>query len=166
MIDKVQKIRKEVERLQKRAGHNFDISLTENERQFWLGESNVLTLIGKYIGTMQEEPVSEELEEMADCYKDMVTPEEVDDPEHACFYETYTEYQIADAFKAGAKWQKEKEYTCYEEAFEDGAKWKNEQMMAKAIDAKLLEGHLIRQKGVTHPLHVGDKVKVILIKED
>lgn len=62
MTDKVQKIREEVESLQKRAEHNFDISLTENERQFWLGESNVLTLIGKYIDTMQEEPVSEDLE--------------------------------------------------------------------------------------------------------
>ena len=55
-MDKVQKIREEVARLQKRAEHNFDISLTENERQFWLGESNVLTLIRKYIDTVQEEP--------------------------------------------------------------------------------------------------------------
>ena len=44
--------------------------------------------------------------------------------------------------------------------------WQKEQIMAKAIDAKLLEGHLIRQRGVTHPLHVGDKVKLIIIKED
>lgn len=51
-------------------------------------------------------------------------------------------------------------------AFKAGAQWQKGQMMAKAIDAKLLEGHLIRQKGVTHPLHIGDKVKVIIIKED
>lgn len=57
-MDRVQKIREEVVRLQKRAEHNIDISLTEIERQFWLGESNVLTLIGKYIDTMQEEPAS------------------------------------------------------------------------------------------------------------
>lgn len=44
------------------------------------------------------------LDEAADCYKDTVTPEEVDDSEHAYSYETYTEYQIADAFKAGAEW--------------------------------------------------------------
>lgn len=55
------------------------------------------------------EPASEDLEEAADCYKDMITPEEVDDTEHAYSYETYTEYQIADAFKAGAQWQKEKD---------------------------------------------------------
>ena len=52
------------------------------------------------------------------------------------------------------------------EDFKAGAQWQKEQMMAKAIDAKLLEGHLIRQKDVTHPLHVGDKVKIIVIKED
>ena len=27
-----------------------------------------------------------------------------------------------------ANWQKQQEYTCYEEAFEDGAKWKAEQL--------------------------------------
>jgi hypothetical protein len=58
MTDKVQRIREEVVRLKKRAEHNFDISLTENERQFWLGESNVLTLIGKYIESLQEESAS------------------------------------------------------------------------------------------------------------
>ena len=47
-----------------------------------------------------------------------------------------------------------------------GAKWQKEQMMAKAVDAKLLGGHLIRQKGFTHSLHVGDKVKVIIIKSE
>ena len=52
------------------------------------------------------------------------------------------------------------------EHFIAGAKWQEQQMMSKAIDAKLLEGHLIRQKDVTHPLHVGDKVKIIVIKED
>lgn len=63
MTDKVQKIREEIEKLQKRAEHNFDISLTEIERQFWLGESNVLTLIGKYIDSLQEEPVSNSMQE-------------------------------------------------------------------------------------------------------
>lgn len=58
MTDKIKKIREEVERLQKRAEYNFNISLAEIERQFWLGESNVLTLIGTYIDSMQEEPVS------------------------------------------------------------------------------------------------------------
>lgn len=49
-------------------------------------------------------------------------------------------------------------------AFKAGAKWQKEQIMKDATDAELLEGHLIRQKDVTHPLHVGDKVKIIIIK--
>ena len=60
MIDKVQKIREEVVRLQKRAEHNFGISLTENERQFWLGELDVLTLIWRYIDSLLKEPASEQ----------------------------------------------------------------------------------------------------------
>ena len=38
-------------------------------------------------------------------------------------------------FITGAKWQKEKEYTCYEEAFEDGAKWKAEQFEKNRLTA-------------------------------
>ena len=52
------------------------------------------------------------------------------------------------------------------DAIEYGMKLKEQQMMKDAIDATLLEGHLIRQSGITHPLHNGDKVKVIIVKED
>ena len=51
-------------------------------------------------------------------------------------------------------------------AYKDGAENQREQMMTKAVDATLLNGNLIKQKHTTHPLHVGDKVKVIVIKED
>ena len=95
MTDKVQRIREEVERLQKRAEHNFDISLTENERQYWLGEFNVLTLIGKYIDSLQEEPVSEDLEEAAKRYA--TEGDEISG--------LYIIDEEVDAFKAGAKWQ-------------------------------------------------------------
>lgn len=44
------------------------------------------------------------LDEAADCYKDTIKPEDVDDYANGVFYETFTEYQIADAFKDGAKW--------------------------------------------------------------
>ena len=91
----------------------------------------------KIIDSMQEEPVSEELEEAADNALSNVLNT----------HEIVNVKSCLEMFRLGAKWQKE-------------------QMMAKAIDAKLLESHLIRQKGVTHPLHVGDKVKVIVIKED
>lgn len=102
MTDKIQKIREEVERLQKRAEHNFDISLTENERQFWLGESNVLTLIGKPIDTLQEESVSEELEEAA-LRANMIKK---DIPKEYLHEYPYNEYGRR-KFIEGAQWQKQ-----------------------------------------------------------
>lgn len=100
-----------------------------------------------------KEPVSEDLEEAADCYKDTVTPEEVDDSEHAYHYETYTEYQIADAFKAGANWQKE-------------------QIINNSIEAEVCDGYkylphaaLIINKDNIKSLKTGDKIKIIILKE-
>lgn len=98
---------------------------------------------------LQEEPVSEDLEEAS---KEWLRPQL--DKSYADYGETkmmelthFDGYAMLDAIKFGAQWLKE-------------------QVMVKAIDAELLEGHLIRQKGVTHPLYVGDKVKVIVVKED
>lgn len=105
MTDKVQKIREEVVRLQKRAEHNFDISLTENDRQFWLGESNVLTLIGNYIDTLQKEPVSEKFEKaLAEEWQGYVdrgaaTVDALED--------NTQELAFAKGFYRGANWQKE-----------------------------------------------------------
>lgn len=75
-----------------------------------------------------------------------------------------------------ANWQKEQEYTCYEEAFEDGASWKKEEMMKDAVDATV---HIdaggypyipqieLYDYDKDVPLaKEGDKYKVILIKED
>jgi hypothetical protein len=95
MTDKVRKIREEVVGLQKRAEHNFDISLTENERQFWLGESSVLTLIGMYID-LQEEPTSEDLIDVAKQYV----------KEHVIGIDKVTFSIATDMFISGATWQK------------------------------------------------------------
>jgi hypothetical protein len=135
-----------------------------------------------FIDSLQEEPVSEDLEEAADCYKDMITPEEVDDSEHAYYYETYTEYQIADAFKAGAKWQKEQDQKTIELAEDHamlaGMEKMKEQMMKNAVDSEaVLNYYGINDKkyyaigneevdGEKYNLHDGDKVKLIIIKED
>lgn len=89
-----------------------------------------------------------------------------------------------------AKWQKEKEYTCYEEAFEDGAKWQGEkdneekvltykhgfndckeQMMAKAVDGEVTYGKSLAIPSLgwvldKEELNFGDKVKLIIIKQE
>ena len=63
------------------------------------------------LGMIENDHIEDEskgLDEAADCYKDTIKPEDVDDYEHCVFYETYTEQQISDAFKAGAKWMADK----------------------------------------------------------
>ena len=70
--------------------------------------------------TNKEEPVSEELEEDINkewrCYsKD----------NNVAYINKFSFILIARHF---TNWQKEKEYTCYEEAFEDGAKWEKQQL--------------------------------------
>ena len=79
--------------------------------------------------TNKEEPVSEELEEAAiEICSEILKGETI-------IIDGYEYVVLSDAeecFKAGAKWQQEKEYTCYEEAFEDGAKWKVENLWKPA----------------------------------
>ena len=50
--------------------------------------------------------------------------------------------------------------------YDMGTQRQKEQMMAKAVDGTLIEGDLIRQEGITHPSHSGEKVKLVIIKED
>ena len=148
MTDKVQKIREEIEivinrRLNLLNGDQFDLNKEVD------GFTNEIMNI---IDSLQEESVSEDLEEAAyhNCI-DRLSKESIED------------------FKAGAKWQKEKEYTCYEEAFEDGAKWQKEHMMIKAINAHCFGfqgAALFSFKLPADNYLVGSEVKVIVIKED
>lgn len=77
------------------------IKILEQIRQWTDYPKEALTMA---IEALSKSSLPSNLDEAADYYKDTVTPEEVDDSEHAYSYETYTEYQIADAFKAGAEW--------------------------------------------------------------
>ena len=148
MTDKVQKIREEIEivinrRLNLLNGDQFDLNKEVD------GFTNEIMNI---IDSLQEESVSEDLEEAAyhNCI-DRLSKESIED------------------FKAGAKWQKEKEYTCYEETFEDGAKWQKEHMMIKAINAHCFGfqgAALFSFKLPADNYLVGSEVKVIVIKED
>ena len=156
MTDKVQKIREEVARIQ------------------LYTQSEVLKQILDYIDSLQEEPVSEDFEKaLANEWKGYIdrgaaTVDALED--------NTQELTFAKGFYRGAKWQKEKEYTCYEEAFEDGASWKKEEMMANAIETTV---HIdaggypyipqieLYDYDKDVPLaKEGDKYKVILIKED
>ena len=175
MTDKVQKIREEVVRLQNEL-------IQEKEKGFGsdtddaciLELQNVLT----YIDSLQEEPVSEELKEAAEEY---VTKEG---------YLAGLHYNsMVRSFKAGAKWQREKDESTTEDLGEyinelskqfpevsfaklsriavRVAKWQKEQMMAKAIDgiARPNDNEIWCNLASVN-LEDGDKVKVIVIKED
>lgn len=171
MIDKVQKIRKEVARIQ------------------LYTQSEVLKQVLDYIDEVQKELVSEDLEEAAKRYSDN------EDPICTC------EECLLKSFKAGAKWQKEQfekerlkhcdaltaeqvqiesdfvvnhlkkhnRIPTFIDAIEYGMRLQEKQMMAKAIDGKVIAN------GMGNPiLHlwdkgrhlVGKKVKVVVIEKD
>ena len=159
MTDK-EKFRKEVEKLKSNLIYGACSSQIAMETMCKEEAYNEVLAI---LDTLQEEPVSEDLEEDINkewrCYSK--------DNDAACINK-FSFILIARHF---ANWQKEKEYTCYEEAFEDGAKWKNEQMMAKAVDGEVTYGKSLAIPSLgwvldKERLDFGDKVKLIIIKED
>lgn len=144
MIDKVQKIREEVERIQ------------------LYTQSEVLKKVLDYMDEVQKEPVSEELEEAA------ITAADEDMQGRQIMEESNENRQLySRIFRRG---------------FKDGAKWKKEQLMAKAIDAVISQVPCSNEIILYNPASVhfsylpqemnklgvnkGDKVKVIVIKED
>jgi hypothetical protein len=99
-----------------------------------------------FIDSLQEEPVSEELEKAANFYADT----------HTEWFDADNNPYVSPAFKAGAKWQKE-------------------QMIKGAVDAEcdviLLEEGDELQYSVLYPkgkkpFNKGNKVKLIIVKED
>ena len=147
MTDKVQKIREEVVRLQNEL-------IQEKEKDYGsdvddaciLELQNVLT----YIDSLQEEPVSDNLEEAA------------------------KEYVTKEGYLAGLH------YNSMVRSFKAGAKWQKEQMMKEAISGEVKEGLAVGYFGwedsgwiETDTFHIekyalkaNDKVKLIIFKED
>ena len=94
----------------------------------------------------KEEPVSEDLEEVSEKFRWNI--------EESCYQNdngtyTYSSDNIEEAFKAGAKWQKE-------------------QLMKDAVEAKitLLDGISYVDKNTLSQYKAGDKVKIVIVKED
>ena len=117
----------------------------------------VINILKKNSNYMQEEPVSEDLEEAARRYaalqagmKDAMTSE---------YYEEYP-YSPNDikAFKASAKWQKEKMMKDAIEA--EIINWASMFTSIKVIEPERAET-MIKEK-----FDIGDKVKLIIVKED
>lgn len=160
MTDK-DKIREKVEELQEQAEYNYDICTTQHEMQFWLGEQSVLTKLKEYIDSLQEEPVSEDLEQAA------IAAADEDMQGRQIMEESNENRQLySRIFRRG---------------FKAGAKWQKQQMMKDAITVTILPANLEETefclddydevKHITRlvkeeNLKIGDKVKVIVIKEE
>ena len=137
----------------------------------WLVEQRI-EAIGMAIKALQEEPVSEDLEEAVNAYIGYAP--EVD--------ESSSIYGKRQAFKAGAKWQEQKdeskvliEEQCRklcDDAFELGKDAMKQQMMANAVDGRLYsticgaEQNVVAYVGYGEYGKDGDQVKLIIIKAD
>ena len=123
MTDKVQKIREEVERLK--------LCTMDEHMKFYSeaaeAEYNALCKVEKIIDSLQEEPVSKELEEASRNYADN---EEYGDDVY---------FAIEAAFKAGANWQKEHLWKPSEEMLEALYRVIPENVMAISEDEMLLD---------------------------
>lgn len=165
MTDK-EKIRAEIERLMYAYNQEADIASAEDSigEKVAAGKYDVCKHLLSLIDSMQEEPVSEELEEAVDEYapdfsNSIASKAAVD--------------AVRDAFKAGAKWQKKKDLetieTAIHHAYYNGRSEMKEQMMEKAIDANCFGfqgAALFSFRLPSDNYLVGSKVKVIVIKED
>lgn len=97
MTDKVQKIREEVARLRKSYQIMYqELDCESPELMSVCAKRNLCQDILMFIDSMQEEPVSEDLEEAANEYKCQQALEDY-------------RPSLYKAFKAGAKWQKEQD---------------------------------------------------------
>lgn len=136
----IEKIRAEIERLK-----HTDIPHTD---EWWDGADYVRRRMKEVLSdleksekpTLQEQPVCEDVEEAAKAYADDINSNE-------CLY-TYTDF--TDAFKAGAKWQKE-------------------QMLKEAVEGEIINAGYptkIELNTFYSKFEHGQKVKLIIIKED
>lgn len=101
------------------------LSWIYNRMIYKYGENENVDYLHRFkriIDSLQEEPISEELEKAANKYAKESYPDELSTGQFGTGdYEPYVDMS----------WQRE----CAVEDFKAGAEWKKEQMMAKAIDA-------------------------------
>lgn len=145
MTDKVQKIREEVERL-------YNQSLADENRQSGrgleraanvsYGKSRACDELIYFIDSLQEEPISEDLEEAIKVCS-----------EKAMLHKAYTRSPIFS----------EEDYA---KGFVDGKDWQKQQLMKQAIEVQVnpLLGETVVGCKVSG-YEVGEKVKIIIIKE-
>lgn len=175
----IQAIRNEIERLK-------SIEYPCDNSQQATGFFNALDRMTDFLSTLEsEKPVPNDLEEAAEKYKKQVIEETKCHHNALTYAEGYEDalLLIPDAFIAGAKWQKEQDEKEQADLFTivalDAAQRAKEQMMKEAIHYVVqddLDSHgasynipfirigttALKPKGIG----VGDKVRIIIVKED
>lgn len=122
--------------------------LYPNGGHCWLDEQRI-EAIGMAVKALQEEPVSEDLEEAAIKYADENTEDPTEMDEYDSEYFDWHDY-CERVYKAGAQWQRE-------------------QMIKNAIDTEVTDnicGFPCIRVDIPHDFRRRDKVKVIIVKED
>lgn len=148
MTDKVQKIREEIEKI--KIVHS-SVDLKESNPDILVVQ--VCTNLLSFIDSLQEKPVSEDLEKVS---KEWLAPQ-LDKS-----YANYGEDKMMELTR----------FDGYDmlDAVEFGVKWKEQQMMAKTIDAHCFGFQdataLFTFRLPAGSYLVGSKVKVIVIKKD
>ena len=138
--------------------------LYPNGGHCWLDEQRI-EAIGMAVKALQEEPASEDLEEAVNAYIGYAP--EVD--------ESSSTYGKRQAFKAGAKWQKQQILDCnttLQRTFELGKQEMKQQLMAKAVDVTIDIPYQNGDGGYTQlvdskeGLPFGENLKVLVIKKE
>lgn len=136
-------------------GYHTDAEIVRESLKMMNGEKVAMA-------TMDEETVSEDLNKIAKEFADNITDK------------IGYKLQLRRAVYFGAQWQKEKEYTCYEEAFEDGAKWqkaklpkwKNKPLGGGCWSGEISVDPIRRLYRYEHYIINADKLFKLLDKED
>jgi hypothetical protein len=143
MTDKVQKIREEVVRLKSLIGNNSFLS------DYWKGcndgREDVCDELISIIDSLQEEPLSEDLEEAAFDYAE------------ACKYEGGEKLLSVEHFRAGANWQKQQMMKDATDACVTDIRTYKEET---EVDFTVMY-----EKGII-PYEIEQAVKLIIIKDD
>ena len=141
-MSKVEKIKGEIERRKNQfvsQAESFHKIGMEDKENYYAALASNMNSLSCFLDSLEEEPVSNDLEEAAHSYVD-TTIEWFDSEGNPCCYP---------AFIAGAQWQKEK-------------------MMEDAVDGEIyFSMDMLQYRIITEPLgnfHHGDKVKLIIIK--
>ena len=175
MTDKVQKIREELARLKEETS----IGLSEHENGVEQGRMEIINALSLFLDSLQEDP---EYLDSSSCelWSDEQTRRNLinflkslgatEIPQAS--YNRYLSYLEKQGEQKSAKWQKEQDKQWldeeYKHIFAKGMDSMKQQMMKEAADAKitLLDGISYVSKDILSKFKPGDKVKVIVIKED